>query len=664
MKIVNPELLNYIQSVSGKDRDATLKIFSDNLARALSSDSPPAPDLPPESQFRAVLSPGDQILAVLSPGQPADDLSPAARAVPFDAAACLQNIAAAARKKFRAPRENKELLMFIQSISQDKDLPYDEVVAIFADSLAQSLHRTASGLLFPSGRREPDRMEGQFRVTIDPANGAMALFRLFRVVADDQPIENPQYEIMGDNEIALVCAGLAPPDSDGRVLSRAAPDEIVEWPLLNPSFDMRACFQVAKQALNLRIRDAERGRLLDELLARGDDLLIGPVIRLTRDHGDAIMEVMKVECRLPRREMIPRENIKIGDRVKALTKEVNRELRGPQVMVTRNSPDFLIRLFQREVPEMEKGILEVVNAVRDPGNRAKIAVRSHDARVDPVGTCVGIRGSRVQNVTNELNGERIDIVHWDADEETYVLRALAPAEASKVEVDADNKCMNVLVESEKLAQAIGKSGVNVRLAADLTGWRLNLKTPEEFSEELEEETLRKSRALMEKLDVDENVARILFEEGFETMEHVAYVPPSELCDIEGFDEPMVREIQSRAKAAAERHEAEISEKLGRMAADLSELDGMDEELLRALAANDIMTLQDLADLSSGELREFSEIDSERAGDIIMRARDITMEDDDDNETSGESPSSIPETQPAQPAAPAASAAAATDSPDK
>ena len=635
MKIGDKQLLNYIQSVSGKKTDEILQIFGDALAESIlpvaSESESSESEAAPASRFQIVLEgdPADlqngKVLRILAPDEPRDDLPADARVVPFNPGQCLQIAAEAVRvpaddkERKQLARENKERLLFIQSIAQDKDIPQDDIVGIFADALAQSLRRTAAGLLFPSGRPEPARHEGEFRIHIDPESGEMQVARLWRVIGEEELIENPQYEIMRDNEIAAVVK----PD--------ARPGDVIEWPLLNPSFDMRACFQVAKQALNVRIRDAERGRLLDELLARGDDLVIGPVARMSRDQGDAIMEVMKVECRLPRREMIPRENIKIGDRVKALIKEVNRELRGPQVMVTRNSPQFLVRLFQREVPELEKGILEIVNAVRDPGNRAKIAVRSSDVRVDPVGTCVGIRGSRVQNVTNELNGERIDIVHWDPDEVTYVLRALAPAEAIKVEVDNDNNCMNVLVEPEKLAQAIGRSGVNVRLAAELTGWRLNLKTPEEFSAELEEETVRKSRILMEKLDVDENVARILFEEGFETLEHVAYAEPGELTEIEGFNEEMVGEIQERAREVAEREESELADKMAQMSDQLAELDGADEEFLRALAVAGILQLEDLADLSVSELREVADLDSDRAGELIMRARDELDADEEERQ---------------------------------
>ena len=621
MKIGDKQLLSYIQSVSGKRSEETAQIFCDAFAQSLQPAASESDSDPSEPGFRLVVENASgnaqdgTILRILAPDQPDEDIPQNAVVVPFNAGQCLEYAADKARipaddKARKAlAREDKERLMFIQSIAQDKDIPQDEIIGIFADALAQSLRRTGPGLLFPFGRPEPARHEGEFRVRIDPENGAMKVARIWRVIGEDELIENAQYEIMRDNEIAMVVK----PD--------ATPGDVIEWPLINPSFDMRACFQVAKQALNVRIRDAERGRLLDDLLARGDDLVIGPVARMSRDQNDAIMEVMKVECRLPRREMIPRESIKVGDRVKALIKEVNRELRGPQVMVTRNSPEFLTRLFQREVPELEKGVLEIVGAVRDPGNRAKIAVRTSDARVDPVGTCVGIRGSRVQNVTNELHGERIDIVHWDPDEVTYVLRALAPAEAIKVEVDNDNNCMNVLVSPEKLAQAIGRGGVNVRLAAELTGWRINLKTPEEYSAELEEETVRKSQVLMKKLDVDENVARILFEEGFETLEHVAYAEPAELTEIEGFNEEVVGEIQERAREVAEREESELADKLARMADELAELDGADEDFLRALAAADLLQLEDLADLSVDELREVADIDKDRAGELIMRARD-------------------------------------------
>ena len=498
---------------------------------------------------------------------------------------------------------SSDLLMYIQSISREKELSNEQVLDIFAEALALSLNKTNA-----------EYRNADFRVEIDPKSGDTETYRRWRVIGDDELLENP------DSELMLESAQLKKDDADV--------GDIIEELIEGVDFDRRAAVVAAKQCLNMRLRDAERQRLLDELLERKENLVSGQVLRILRTTGDAIVEVHRVECRLPKREMIPRESLKTGDRVQALIKEVDHEARNPLVVLTRISPDFLSALFQRVVPEIEKGALEIVSAVRDPGNRAKIAVRSHNSRVDPIGTCVGIRGSRVQAVTNELNGERIDIIPWEEDDVKFVLKALAPAEISKIKVDRERGVMDVLAEPHLLAQAIGKNGVNARLASELTKWKLVLHAPEDYMADLEKETARKSTELAKVLSLDEDVARILCEEGFETLEHVAYVPEEDLLSIEGFKPEMVSEIQERAREIAEKEEAETREKMERMEAALLEIIGAEEDFPRLLAKGDILSLQDLADLATDELCELLGIaendtkQTERGSHMIMQARKI------------------------------------------
>ncbi|MDM5147721.1 transcription termination factor NusA [Candidatus Persebacteraceae bacterium Df01] len=493
-----------------------------------------------------------------------------------------------------------DLLMYIQSISREKDLPFDQVLDIFSDSLAYSLRRSAN-----------DTHDAEFRVNIDSVSGQVDAFRKWRVLADDELMENPQAEIMLE--------------SAQEIKTDVVAGEWVEKSLENQKFNTRPCVHSAKQNFNIRLREAEKQRLLNDLLARNEELVNGQVLRVLRDTGDVIVEVLRLECRLPKSQMIPRETLKAGDRVQALIKDINNEATGQPVILTRISPRFLTLLFQRVVPEIEKGILEIIAAVRDPGNRAKIAVRSNDARVDPVGTCVGIRGSRVQSVTNELNGERIDIIPWDDDDAKYVLLALAPAEVTKISVDRDKGSMDVLVDPDRLAQAIGKNGVNVRLASELTGWRLNLKTMEEYEAALEEETSQNSARLGKALNLEEDAARILFEEGFETLEHVAFAEEEELLEIQGFQPDVVREIQTRAREQVEKEESELQANMEKQESALvtlvSEFFPDSEEILRELAKNDVLKVADLADLAADELQEFHKMPNETAAACVLLARE-------------------------------------------
>jgi N utilization substance protein A len=347
-------------------------------------------------------------------------------------------------------------------------------------------------------------------------------------------------------------------------------------------------------------------------------MVTGTIKRMER--GNAIIESGKVEAALPREQMIPKENLRIGDRVRAYLLKVDRTARGPQLILSRIVPDFLMKLFELEVPEIEEGLLDVKSAARDPGSRAKIAVNSNDQRIDPIGTCVGMRGSRVQAVTSELAGERVDIILWSDDPATFVINALAPAEISSIVVDEEKHCMDIVVDEENLAQAIGRGGQNVRLASDLTGWELNIMSMEESLAKNEEEVLVIRELFMEKLDVDEEVADILAQEGFTSLEEVAYVPLSEMIEIELLDEKTVNELRTRARNMLLTEAIVSEENVENMAEDLRSLEGMDNETARALAEKGIKTQEDLADLAVDDLVEMIEIDTERAKALIMTAR--------------------------------------------
>ena len=507
----------------------------------------------------------------------------------------------------------QELMIYIKSISQEKDLPFQQVLEIFADSLAQSAKRSSA-----------EAMDGDFRVSIDPQSGDMTAFRRWRVLADDELMENNQSEMMlEDAQI---------------VRADAQPGEYVEKPFDTALLNGRSCVHSAKNNFNYRLRDADRRRLVDELLARDEELVSGQITRVSRETGDAIVEVMRMECRLPKNQMIPREALKAGDRVQAAIRDFKAIKEDPEwdksapVILTRVSADFIKHLFRRVVPEIEKGILEIINAVRDPGNRAKISVRTNDQRVDPVGTCVGIRGSRVQAVTNELSGERVDIIPWNDDPARFVLQALSPAEIQRISIDKPGE-MNVLVDPERMAQAIGKNGVNVRLASDLTGWKLNLRTVADYEAEEQESLKQKSADFAQTLNLEEDVARILLEEGFDTLEHVAYGDENELLEIAGFQPDAVHEIQRRAREQVEKEDAIVSEKMAKQDGALAEFLAEDESLRRSLARADILTLRDLADLAADELAEISDLDENAAGECIMSARALA---DGEGESKSES----------------------------
>ncbi|MHB1247500.1 MAG: transcription termination factor NusA, partial [Sulfuriferula sp.] len=440
------------------------------------------------------------------------------------------------------------------------------------------------------------------RVSIDRETGNYDSFRVWEVVADDM-IEFP------DRQISLSEAQQQQPDIQL--------ENLIEE-MLEPIEFGRIGAQAAKQVILQKIRDAEREQILNDFLLRKEYLVTGTIKRMER--GSAIIESGRIEGLLPRDQMIPKENLRVGDRVRAFLLRVERGGRGPQLILSRTAPEFIAKLFELEVPEIEEGLLEVKGAARDPGARAKIAVKSNDPRIDPIGTCVGMRGSRVQAVTGELAGERVDIILWSPEAAQFVINALAPAEVSSIVVDEDKHSMDVVLEEEQLAQAIGRSGQNVRLASELTGWELNIMTVEEAQQKNETEATSIRALFIDKLDVDEEIADVLVQEGFSSVEEVAYVPINEMLEIEGFDEDLVNELRARARNALLTEAIASEEKVEHVAEDMMSLEGMDNEILHALAAKGIITSEDLAELGVDELVDMVDMDTERASKLIMAAR--------------------------------------------
>ena len=393
--------------------------------------------------------------------------------------------------------------------------------------------------------------------------------------------------------------------------------EYHEEPIENVEFG-RIGAQTAKQVILQRIRDAEREQILSDFLQRKDSLVLGTVKRVER-HG-AIIEIGRLEALLPRDQMLPRENFRNGDRVRALFLRVEQIGNRNQVLLTRTSREFLVKLFELEVPEIEDGLLEIKEAARDPGMRAKIAVKSNDGRIDPQGTCIGVRGSRVNAVTNELAGERIDVVLWSPETAQFVINALSPADVTRILIDEDNHSVDVIVAEDQLALAIGRGGQNVRLAAELTGWQLNIMTVEEAQERHEAEDKALRDLFQTHLGVDEDVADVLVQEGFATLEEVAYVPVQEMLEIDGFDEDMVNALRNRARDAILTLAIASEEKLENVDEDMKTLDGIDQEMLRDLAQAGITTRDDLAELSLDELVEITGVDEETAKKVVLAAR--------------------------------------------
>jgi len=485
---------------------------------------------------------------------------------------------------------SREILLLVDALGREKNVDKEIVFGALELALA-------------SATKKRFHEDVDVRASVDRTTGEFSFFRRWQVMNDGDPIEEAARQI---------------PLSEAR---KENPDiqsgEFIEKPLGGLEVG-RIGAQTAKQVILQKIRDAEREQILNDFLSRKESLVTGVIKRMER--GNAIIESGRLEAALPRDQMIPKENLRVGDRARAYVWKVDRANRGPQLILSRTAPEFLVSLFELEVPELEDGLIEIKAAARDPGSRAKIAVLSKDRRIDPIGTCVGMRGSRVQAVTSELAGERVDIILWAEDPAQFVINALAPAEVSKIKVDEEAHSMDIVVDEENLAQAIGRAGQNVRLASELTGWELNIMTMEESQKKNEEEAARVKTMFVEKLDVDEEVAGILVEEGFNTLEEVAYVPLSEMQEIESFDEATVNELRSRARNALLTQAIVSEEQVEHDIEDLMKVEGMDNDTARMLAAKGVGTQEALADFATDDLVELTGLEAEQAKQLIMAAR--------------------------------------------
>lgn len=484
---------------------------------------------------------------------------------------------------------SREILLLVDALAREKNVAREVVFGALEGALASAMKKRF-------------KEDADIRVSIDRETGGHEGFRRWLVVPDEAGLQEPDKQEMLSDALEI--------DADLEV-----GDYIEE--ALEPVEFGRIGAQAAKQAILQKIRDAEREQVLNDFLERGENIISGTIKRM--DKGDCIIETGKIEARLPRTEMIPKENLRIGDRVRAFVLRVDHAARGQQVILSRTSPEFIRQLFENEVPEIEQGLLEIKAAARDPGVRAKIAVVAYDKRIDPIGTCVGMRGSRVTAVRNELGGEQVDIVLWSEDPAQFVIGALAPANVESIVVDEDKHAMDVVVDEENLPKAIGAKGQNVRLASELTGWQINIMTPEESLNRQENERAGLRATFMAKLDVDEEVADILIDEGFTGLEEVAYVPLQELLEIEAFDEDTINELRARARNAL-LTEAIAQEERLETAQDLLELEGVTPELAAKLAEREVHTRDDLAELATDELAEIAGMSAEEASELIMRAR--------------------------------------------
>ena len=499
---------------------------------------------------------------------------------------------------------NKDILLVIEAVSNEKGLDKEIIFEALETALA-------------TATRKQHGEDIDVRVTMDRKTGALKTFRRWKVFADDSTeLETPSRELRLEDALDI--------DPSAEI------DGYVEEPLdVAPSG--RIVAQTAKQVVVQKVREAERAQVVEEFEDRVGTLIGGIVKRVDRN-GVFVDLGGNAEGFIPREDMIPREAVRPQDRIKAFLREVRSEPRGPQLFLTRTSPQFLIELFKLEVPEVGQGLIEILAAARDPGHRAKIAVRSLDQRIDPVGACVGMRGSRVQAVSNELAGERVDIILYDDNPAQFVINAMSPADVVSIVMDEEAHSMDVAVEEEKLSQAIGRGGQNVRLASELSGWELNVMTAEEAEEKSEGEARNLLESFMKQLDVDEEVALILVQEGFSSIEEVAYVPTNELLAIEEFDEEMVEELRNRARDVLITQAIVKEEKLEQAepADDLLEVEGMDRALAFVLASHGIRTRDELAEQAVDDLADVEGLDPERAGKLIMAARAHWFEDAEEN----------------------------------
>ena len=489
---------------------------------------------------------------------------------------------------------SKDILMVVDAVSNEKGVEKHIIFEAIEAALA-------------SATRRKHGEDIEVRVAIDRESGAYETFRRWLVFADDSTeLETP------DRELRMIDAV----DID----ANAEPGGYVEVPMESVDFG-RIAAQTAKQVIVQKVREAEREQVVEEYKERTGELLSGLVKRVDRN-GVYIDLGGNAEGFVARDQMVPREPVRPQDRIKALLTEVRSEIRGPQLFMTRTSPKFLEELFKIEVPEVGQGLIDILGSARDPGLRAKIAVRSNDSRIDAVGACVGMRGSRVQAVSNELAGERVDIILWDENPAQFVINAMSPAEVVSIVVDEDAHSMDIAVDEDKLSQAIGRGGQNIRLASELSGWELNVMTAADADEKSESETKDLIALFSKQLDVDEEVSLILVQEGFSTIEEIAYVPAAELVGIEEFDEDMVEELRSRARDVLLTQAIVREEKIDETEAaeDLLSLEGMDKSLAYVLASRGVVTREDLAELATDDLIEIQEMEQEVAAALIMQAR--------------------------------------------
>ncbi|MCP3130018.1 transcription termination factor NusA [Shewanella sp. KJ2020] len=491
---------------------------------------------------------------------------------------------------------NKEILLVAEAVSNEKAVPREKIFEALEIALATATKKKYEGDI-------------DVRVSIDRKTGGYETFRRWMVVDDHgEALENPF------REITLEAARYENPDIQ--------PGEYIEDDIESVVFD-RITTQTAKQVIVQKVREAERAQVVEQFQDKEGELITGVVKKATRE--SVVVDLgSNADGVLFREDLISRESFRPGDRVRALLYSVRPEARGAQLFLTRTKPEMLIELFRVEVPEIADELIEVMGAARDPGARAKIAVKSNDRRIDPIGACVGMRGARVQAVSNELGGERVDIVLWDDNPAQYVINAMAPADVASIIVDEDNHSMDIAVEADSLAQAIGRNGQNVRLATQLTGWELNVMTVEDMNKKHQAESAKVMSLFMSSLDVDEDFAQVLADEGFTSLEEIAYVPVSELLAIDGFDEDLVEALRERAKAAISTRALATEEALDGVepSDELLALEGVERHLAYVLASKGIVTLEDLAEQGIDDLIEIEELTEEKAGALIMAARNI------------------------------------------
>ncbi len=487
---------------------------------------------------------------------------------------------------------NKEILLVAEAVSNEKGVSRDTIFEAIEQALATATKK----------RYDED---ADIHVTIDRDSGDYETLRRWVVVADD--------------EMALLGTQFTTEEAAEKDTSLQVGDvyqELIE----NVGFG-RIAAQTAKQVIVQKVREAERAQVVEEYEGRVGELISGTVKKVTRDN--IVVDLgNNAEGSLPREELVGREVFRMGDRVRAILQDVRPEARGPQLFLSRACSEMLIELFKVEVPEISEEVIDIRAAARDPGSRAKIAVKTNDGRIDPVGACVGMRGSRVQAVSGELGNERVDIILWDDNPAQLVINAMAPAEVESIVVDEDSRSMDVAVAEDNLAQAIGRSGQNVRLASDLTGWTINVMSVNEASEKHQKESGAIITVFMEHLDVDEDIAEVLVDEGFTSLEEVAYVPLEEMAGIEGFDEDIAEELRARAKDALLTQAIASEEQLGDVepAEDLLTMDGMERHLAFVLASKGIVTMEDLAEQAVEDLLDIEGLDAKQAGELIMTAR--------------------------------------------